>query len=355
MTKISNQYSLTNVLTADVINGRVGINNGSPSVALDVTGAGKFSTTLVTGGSATFGSDVFTYASGGIFFSGAAVYTSGIFQNASGLQLQSGGTPRLSITATGNVGIGTTSPTVAGGAFTGLDIRGSGGGSLVLGSTSSAFSFIYANSSALFIESTSTIPITFVTNAAERMRITSTGQLLVGTSTAFVGTSYPIQAASGGNGAFAARGLGPGDANFLSTSSSIGYHFYADNQSSVRFYVLTNGDVRNLNNSYGAISDISLKENITDATPKLDDLLKVKIRNYNLISDEDKTKQIGVIAQELEEIFPSLISEDIVMNSDEKIKTVKYSVFVPMLIKAIQELSADLTSAKQEIELLKAK
>ena len=43
MTKISNQYSLTNILTADLANSRLGINNVSPTVALDVTGAGKFS------------------------------------------------------------------------------------------------------------------------------------------------------------------------------------------------------------------------------------------------------------------------------------------------------------------------
>jgi hypothetical protein len=46
MTKISNQYSLTNILTADLANSRLGINNVSPTVALDVTGAGKFSSTI---------------------------------------------------------------------------------------------------------------------------------------------------------------------------------------------------------------------------------------------------------------------------------------------------------------------
>ena len=50
MTKISNQYSLTNILTADLANSRLGINNVSPTVALDVTGAGKFSSTIQTGG-----------------------------------------------------------------------------------------------------------------------------------------------------------------------------------------------------------------------------------------------------------------------------------------------------------------
>jgi hypothetical protein len=48
MTKISNQYSLTNILTADLANSRLGINNVSPTVALDVTGAGKFSSSLTS-------------------------------------------------------------------------------------------------------------------------------------------------------------------------------------------------------------------------------------------------------------------------------------------------------------------
>ena len=56
----------------------------------------------------------------------------------------------------------------------------------------------------------------------------------------------------------------------------------------------------------------------------------------------DNSKQIGVVAQELEEIFPSMI--DNAKNSDSEdetlYKSVKYSVFVPMLIKSIQELTA---------------
>jgi len=83
-----------------------------------------------------------------------------------------------------------------------------------------------------------------------------------------------------------------------------------------------------------------LKENIVDASPKLDDLMKVKIRNYNLIGED--LKQIGVIAQELEQIFPNMIDNTLDKESGEITKGVKYSVFVPMLIKAIQELNAKL-------------
>ena len=111
---------------------------------------------------------------------------------------------------------------------------------------------------------------------------------------------------------------------------------------------LCHGDNVNTNNSYGALSDERLKENITDATPKLDDLMKVKVRNFNLKGEE--TKQIGVVAQELEEVFPGIINENKLPDSEDETlyKSVKYSVFVPILIKAIQELKA-------EIELLKSK
>jgi hypothetical protein len=85
------------------------------------------------------------------------------------------------------------------------------------------------------------------------------------------------------------------------------YHYIAATGGSDRVYIFGNGNIQNTNNSYGGISDAKLKENIQDATSKLEDLLKVKVRNYNFIGED--TKQIGVIAQELEEVFPAMIDE----------------------------------------------
>ena len=105
------------------------------------------------------------------------------------------------------------------------------------------------------------------------------------------------------------------------------------------FIVERDGDVRNINNSYGQISDSRLKENIQDATPKLDDIMKVKVKNFNFIGDE--LKQIGVVAQELEEVFPGLVKENEQPGPDGTkggvYKSVKYSVLVPILVKAMQE------------------
>jgi hypothetical protein len=134
----------------------------------------------------------------------------------------------------------------------------------------------------------------------------------------------------------------------------IGY--YNSTAGVYRFRVADSGNVTNTNNSYGSLSDIKLKENIADATPKLEKLNQIRIVNYNLIGEE--TKQIGVIAQELEQIFPNMVEETFDRDADGNLletttKSVKYSVFVPMLIKSIQELKAIVDAQAVEIAALK--
>jgi len=131
------------------------------------------------------------------------------------------------------------------------------------------------------------------------------------------------------------------------------------NTSTNVFFVAGNGNVTNTNNSYGAISDVKLKENIVDATPKLADLMKVQIRQYNLKAEQTH-KQIGVIAQEIEQVFPAMVEET--PDRDEKgndlgttTKSVKYSVFVPMLVKAMQEQQALIESLTTRLAALEAK
>jgi hypothetical protein len=120
-----------------------------------------------------------------------------------------------------------------------------------------------------------------------------------------------------------------------------------------RIIIYSNGNVVNANNSYGALSDAKLKENIVDATSKLAGLMQVKVRNYNLIGDT--TKQLGVVAQELETVFPAMVDESLDKDAEgndlgTKTKSVKYSVFVPMLIKAIQEQQAIIESLKARLD-----
>jgi len=131
--------------------------------------------------------------------------------------------------------------------------------------------------------------------------------------------------------------------------------FLGQGASSERIKIYSNGNIQNANNSYGQLSDINLKENIVDATSKLDEINQIRVVNFNYIGDIDEetntpNKQIGVIAQEVEQIFPGLVYE--CGDTETTTKAVKYSVFVPMMLKAIQELKADNDSLKARIETL---
>ena len=169
---------------------------------------------------------------------------------------------------------------------------------------------------------------------------------LVGTT----GNTYVISAKS--PALYATQGGQNYYSNSVSAAGTQWNHFLGQsaNASVNNIIIYGNGNIQNANNSYGAISDISLKENIVDATPKLNDLLKVQVKNFSLILDETKEKQIGVIAQELQKVFPSLVTPGL----DGKLG-VKYSVFVPILIKAVQELYEQTVALSERVTALEKK
>jgi hypothetical protein len=118
------------------------------------------------------------------------------------------------------------------------------------------------------------------------------------------------------------------------------------------YVVWTNGNVQNTNNSYTAISDIKLKENIVNANSQWDDIKALQVRNYNL-KEGQTHRQIGLIAQEVEPISPGLVYESPDRDPEGNdlgtvTKSVNYSVLYMKAVKALQE-------AMERIETLEAK
>jgi hypothetical protein len=119
--------------------------------------------------------------------------------------------------------------------------------------------------------------------------------------------------------------------------------------------IRVDGDVENANNSYGALSDFKLKENIVDASSQWSDLKDLRIRNYNFKPETGygTHTQLGLIAQEVELVSPGLVSESPDCDEDGNdlgtvTKSVNYSVLYMKAVKALQE-------AMERIETLEAK
>ena len=142
-------------------------------------------------------------------------------------------------------------------------------------------------------------------------------------------------------------------------ATAIMKEYYSDVTSSRHLKVQIRGDgnITNRNNSYRSLSDSRLKENIVTSGPKLEDLLKVRVVDYNM-KGSNSTKCIGVLAQELEDHFPNLVTElepspkDIQEGRTIKYKAVNYSSFDAILIKSLQEQNAMLKNITRRIEAL---
>jgi hypothetical protein len=120
------------------------------------------------------------------------------------------------------------------------------------------------------------------------------------------------------------------------------------------------------NGTVSARSDARWKKNIeTTRSGYIDDLCKLRVVKYNWYNHEDNApKELGLIAQEVEEVFPNLIQHDTVTYKrevkqedgtfveeefeDGTSRSIKVSVLPYMLLKAIQE-------QQKQIEELKSK
>ena len=275
-------------------------------------------------------------------YQGSDSNTGMFFPAADTIAFSTAGTEDMRIDSVGNVGIGTTAPDGN------LQVYKNAAASVirVTSSTTGVAGVDFGDTDAIDRGQVRYFNngdyLLFATAATERARIDSSGALLVGTTTSTARITGYLAQTSGYAIAAVTTGTGAALYGGFSNASAV-------------YTVFGNGNVANTNNSYGALSDVKLKENITDATPKLAQLNQVRIVNFNLIGDEQK--QIGVIAQELEQIFPGMVEES--PDRDEEgnelgttTKSVKYSVFVPMLIKGMQEQQALIQSLTQRIAAL---
>jgi hypothetical protein len=233
----------------------------------------------------------------------------------------------------------------------------------VLGTGGSQKGYLYHDGTNLTLSNDVNGYAAFLTNGFERARINSNGDLLVGTASSSAKLTVSESSNTNQtvyfentNGSFTNRVL---TVNASRNTSNGTYKFLSCGVSQVaeRLYIFDSGAVFN-NGTYGTISDIRLKENIADATPKLQDVMQLRVRNFNFKQTPDQ-KHIGFIAQEFEQVFPSMVDVDVERdeNGDETgqtTKTIKTSVLIPVLVKAIQEQQALIQTLTTRITALES-
>ena len=243
-------------------------------------------------------------------------------------------TQAMTLDANGGLGIGTTSIT-SGAGYKFLQVNGTTSGIIEILCNGTRVGGMYCDPTGssgngdFIIRNIQPGAITFSTNSAERARIDSSGNLLVGT-TAQVGTANtPLTLRKGG----ITWQVGPANANG---------NFYVLNASDVGVYLANNGT------SWTANSDERLKdiiEPITDAANKVSTLRAV-IGKYK--TDEEGIRRSFLIAQDVQSVFPEAVDA-----ADPDKLGVQYTEVIPLLVAAIKEQSALITQLQADVAALK--
>jgi len=101
------------------------------------------------------------------------------------------------------------------------------------------------------------------------------------------------------------------------------------------------------------VSDANLKTDIEPARQYLNDLNRIQVVKYRWKTDQpDSSKLLGVIAQQVETVFPGLVKTYTYEDGREQ-KMVAMDVFVPMLLTAVQELNAKVDALQSELNAIK--
>ena len=452
--------------------GNLGVGTSSPNAASRAT--------ILSSGTSTsaFGNVGLRLSANGSGYASTLVFSDEV-ANSAGISMVSGNlafgtsgfnTERMRIDSSGNVGIGTTTPNKISGTtilsintaspalYAGLDI-----------STNDAVrTALYANNAGSFLETRTSTPLVFGTNTTERMRIDSSGNVGIGTSTPSSGSKLTVavnttgatvptdslvaivdskdmalgdgggirmggvfttgstsnpdmtyikaykENATSGNFSYAltfgtrANGGNPteqmridssgnllvgatatsGNAKFfvdgsvtdnisrMFNSSATPYGLYirysgaapnntgqeflfCNDTGATRFTARSNGGLANYSANNVNLSDAREKTNIELAGNYLSKICSIPVKTFNYIDQnrkDDDGLTLGVVAQDVQAVAPELVSESD-WSAEKDGSKMRLSIYQTdlqyALMKAIQELKAELDSVKAELQTLK--
>ncbi|MDX9695852.1 MAG: tail fiber domain-containing protein [Bacteroidales bacterium] len=322
-------------------NGYTGINTNQPAQMLDVNGNGIIRGTIQTGGESfelnTIGSgnryayidfhgdDTYTdYSLRIMRFNSGSNAVSRIHhrgtgnlelyaQEAAAMRFYTSGTERLTILSNGNIGIGNSNPTSYD-----LDVTGTG----------------RFTTSAYFATTSGRVGIG-LTNPSYKMDIYDNSTEL------YAAKIFKDYNSSSYGGLMIQAGADDGSGTNIMVACYNGAGSYKGGLA-----IISNGNV-----SLATASDYRLKDKIENTqTNGLDILMKLRVVDFEF-KDSPGIKQTGYIAQEVNNVYPEMVS----FNEQEDIYQISQMQLIPVLNKAIQEQQVEIESLKSENLQLKIK
>jgi len=249
--------------------------------------------------------------------------------------------------STQRLGLGTNSPA--------SDLHVSGGSNSTIRNVSSDTAwFMSTNTTGMYFHNESNTPSIFTTNNTERMRIDSSGHILVGQNS----VSTPGQGNQTAGGSFRSDGR-----VFLSANGvySLGLNRDGDGE-------LTNfsrqgvfkGSI-NISTSavsYNTTSDHRLKQNVVDMTGAIDRVKALAPKRFNFIADPDDTTVDGFLAHEAQAVVPEAVTgthNEVDDDGNAVMQGIDQSKLVPLLTGALQEAIAKIETLETQRADLEAR
>ena len=298
---------------------------------------------------------------------GDALYKLSIGDSSPGeFGIYNGGSYKFFVNNVGNVGIGTTSPTTGLVVNSRIQVTGntaptSGAGLELFYDGTGAGTLAFARGTGYIPNFMDGSQLQFFTSSSERMRIASSGNVGIGTTTANARIS--LSYSSAGNDAFNIINTNTGGHNWIfgdgAGTTAGNFSFYDATVGALRLKIDSSGNVNIGNLGTGLVysnggnltstnpSDERLKDNITDLAYGLNEILQLRPVSYDWKNDViNQGTQYGFIAQEVQQIMPELVKE-FETEEGQRLGLDKEGIYAA-LVQAIKEL-------KLEIETLKNK
>jgi hypothetical protein len=318
-------------------------------------------TLVTTAGGSTVPFALGSAASPSITFTGDT--NTGMFSpGADTIAFSEGGVESMRIDSTGNVGIGTSSParklqvheaTAATNAYFQLSNAATGSGA------TDGFQAIVGTGGEIILVQRENAEMQFWTNNTERMRIDSSGKLLVGRA-ADGGNNGTFQITAPTNSAVADFRInsssGSQNAIDITNSANAAYNAFRFWQNGYGATLCGQIQCNGSTTTYASGSDYRLKENIAPMIGALEKITKLKPVTFNWIAD--KQADNGFIAHELQEVFPSAVTgnkDAVDEEGNPQYQGIDTSFLVATLTAAIQEQQAIIQSQADTITAMETR